>query len=232
MTLFVLLLGSFVASHILLASPPLRDALVGRLGETGFRIGYSLVSLALLVGAIRAYRAVPEAPLLWVAPAWAWHLSAVIMLLASILFAGSLTPANRALAGMPVSDRPATGVLAITRHPMMWAFGLWAGVHVLLSGRLDTVLLAAGLGLLALSGSAAQDIKKRRQLGPSWDAWEAQTSYWPLGAQIAGRQPWRSARVGVAPLAGGLALWLVLTWLHPLLMRAPAVPPWNWAVAG
>jgi uncharacterized membrane protein len=230
MTLFVALLAAFVASHILLASPPLRDALAGRLGETGFRIGYSLLSLALLVGAIQAYRALPAGPILWMAPGWAWHLATLVMLFASILFAGSLTPANRALAGVPLSDRPATGVLAITRHPMMWAFGLWAAVHMLLSGRLETVLLAGGLGLLALAGAAAQDRKKRRQLGANWVSWEAQTSYWPLAAQISGRQPWRSLWVGVVPLAGGVILWLLLTFLHPSLMRAPAVPPWHWAI--
>lgn len=232
MILFVALLAAFVVSHILLASPPTRDALVARLGENGFRIGYSLLSLALLVGAIQAYRAVPPGPLLWVAPAGAWHLSTFIMLIASILFVGSLTPANRALAGVPLSERPATGVLAITRHPMMWAFGLWAAVHVLLSGMLDTVILAGGLGLLALLGAAAQDGKKRRQLGANWEAWEAQTSYWPLGAQVTGRQPWGSLWVGAVPLVGGVILWLLLTWLHPSLMRAPAVPPWNWAVGG
>ena len=232
MTLFVLLLAAFVVSHIALATPPLRDALVARLGETGFRIGYSVVALALLFGAIRAYLALPPAPLLWIAPVWAWHLSAVVMLLASVLFVGALTPANRALAGVPVSDRPATGVLAVTRHPMMWAFGLWAAVHVWLSGNLATVLLAGGVGVLALLGAAFQDRKKRRQLGASWAAWEAQTSYWPLGAQLAGRVPWRSLRPGVWPLAGGVGLWLLLTWLHPSLMKAPAVPPWHWAAGG
>jgi uncharacterized membrane protein len=230
MTLFVALLAAFVVSHILLANPPVRDALVGRLGENGFRIGYAVVSLALLIGAIQAYRAVPPGPLLWVAPAGAWHLATFVMLIASILFVGSLTPANRALAGVPRSERPASGVLAITRHPMMWAFGLWAGVHILLSGMLDTVLLAGGIGVLALVGAAAQDRKKRQQLGDNWARWEAQTSYWPLGAQVSGRQPWRSLWVGVVPLAGGIILWLLLTWLHPSLMRAPAVPPWQWAI--
>ncbi|MFN7175523.1 MAG: NnrU family protein [Thermaurantiacus sp.] len=230
MTLFVTLLAAFVVSHIVLANPPVRDALVRRLGENGFRIGYAIVSLALLFGTIQAYRAVPPGPLLWVAPAGAWHVSTLVMLFAAILFVGSLTPANRALAGVPLSEKPAKGVLAITRHPMMWAFGLWAAVHVLLSGMLDTVLLAGGIGFLALVGAAAQDGKKRAQLGDNWRGWEAQTSYWPFGAQITGKQPWTSLWVGVVPLAGGLVLWLLLTWLHPSLMRAPSVPPWQWAI--
>jgi uncharacterized membrane protein len=227
-TAFVLLLAAFVVSHIALATPPLRDGLVARLGENGFRIGYSLLSLALLVLAVRAYT--PLAPQsLWVAPTGLWHLATLVMLVASILFAGSLTPANKALAGVPVDDRPPSGVLAITRHPMMWAFGLWAAVHAMLSGSLPTVILAVGIGALALVGAAFQDGKKRQQLGSKWAGYEARTSYWPFGAQLAGRQPWRTAWPGLLPVLAGTGLWLLLTWLHPALMKAPVVPPWGFS---
>jgi uncharacterized membrane protein len=225
MGLFLALMGLFLVSHIALANPPVRDALVARTGENGFRIGYALLSLALLVGALQTYRTL-EPNLLWVAPTGLWHLATLVMLLASILFVGSITPANRALAGVPRSERPASGVLAITRHPMMWSFALWALVHASLSGSLPTVLLAAGIGALALVGAAFQDGKKRAQLGDNWAAWERQTSYWPLGAQLAGRQPWGSLWVGWWPLIGGIGFWLLMTWLHPMLMKAPIVPPW------
>jgi len=227
-TAFVLLLAAFVVSHIALATPPIRDGLVARLGENGFRIGYSLLSLALLVLAVRAYTPL-QPQLLWVAPTGLWHVSALLMLVASILFAGSITPANKALAGVPVDDRPPSGVLAITRHPMMWAFGLWAAVHAALSGSLPTVILATGIGVLALVGAAFQDGKKRVQLGAKWADYEARTSYWPFGAQIAGRQPWRTAWPGLLPVVAGTGLWLLLTWLHPALMKAPTVPPWGFA---
>lgn len=228
MLLFVVLLVGFAATHILLANPPVRDALVGRLGEKGFQAGYSILSLALLIGAIQAYQRVPvpDQPL-WVAPTGVWHVATLVMLLASILFVGSLTPANKALAGVPVDARPASGVLRITRHPMMWAFGLWAGVHATLSGMLPTVILAAGIGFVALVGAAAQDGKKRVQLGDRWAGYEAQTSYWPLGAQISGRQGWGSLWPGLVPVVGGVAVWLLLTWLHPSLMKGPVVPPWG-----
>lgn len=228
MGLFLALLIGFAATHILLANPPVRDVLVGRLGEKGFQAGYSLLSLALLIGAIQAYQAVPPplAPL-WVAPTGVWHGASLVMLLASVLFVGSFSPRNKALAGVPVDSRPASGVLRITRHPMMWAFGLWAGVHMTLSGMLPTVLLAFGLGFVALVGAAAQDGKKRVQLGDRWADYERQTSYWPLGAQFSGRQGWRTLWPGVVPVVGGVGLWLLLTWLHPALMKAPMVPPWG-----
>lgn len=226
MTLFVVLLAAFVLTHIGMATPSVRDGLVARLGEKGFQAVYAVVSLALLVGAIQVYRGVPT-QIIWRAPTGAWHVATLVMLLASILFVGSVTPANKALAGVPASDRPASGVLRITRHPMMWAFGLWAMVHATLSGSLPTVILAAGIGALALLGAAHQDLKKRRLMGPVWERYERETSYWPLGAQIAGKQPWSALWPGVVPVLGGVVLWALLTFVHPIVMKAPVVPPWG-----
>lgn len=227
MTPFVLLLSAFVVSHIALASPPLRDVLVARLGENGFRIGYSLLSLVLLVGAIQLYQGAPDRQL-WTAGVGAYHAANLVMLLASILFVGALTPRNKALAGLPPAAAAGapTGVLRITRHPMMWAFVLWAATHVWLSGNLPTVVMAGGIGVLALVGPLFQDAKKRRQLGSDWLAYERVTSSIPLGAQVSGRQPWSAVWPGWWPVLGGTGLFLVLTFLHPALMKAPVVGPW------
>jgi uncharacterized membrane protein len=224
--MFVWLLAAFVASHILLAASPVRARLADALGEKGFQGLYSLISLALLGGAIWIYRGLaPE--IIWVAPPWAWLPSSVLMLAASILFAGSLTPANRALAGAPQTGAPPSGVMRITRHPMMWSFAIWALVHATLSGSLPTVILAIGISVLALAGAAHQDGRKRRTPGETWARYEAQTSFFPLGAQVAGRQPWSAIWPGPVPVIMGGLLWAVLTFLHPILLGAPAVPPWG-----
>ncbi len=229
MGLFILLMAAFVVTHIGLATPPLRDGLVARLGENGFRIGYSLLSLALLVAAIQAYKGLPEDALLWTAGTGAFHAANFLMLLAAILFVGSLTPANRALAGVP--QRPGNegprGVLRWTRHPMMWAFALWAIVHGWLAGDLPTLVLAAGIGALALVGAAFQDGKKARQLGADWRMYAARTSFLPFGAIVTGRQPVSALWPGVVPLVGGILFWLVMTFLHPSLMAAPMVGIWQ-----
>lgn len=229
MGLFILLMAAFVITHIALATPPLRDGLVARLGEGGFRIGYSLLSLALLIGAIQVYKRLPEDAPLWTAGTGALHVANLLMLVASILFVGSLTPANRALAGVP--PRPATegpsGVLRWTRHPMMWAFGLWAIVHGWLAGDAPTLVLALGIGTLALVGAAFQDGKKARQQGADWKTYAARTSFVPFGAILSGRQPAAALWPGLVPVAGGLLLWLLLTYLHPSLMAAPAVGIWT-----
>lgn len=228
MLLFAILLTAFVVTHIGMTTAGVRDGLVARLGEKGFQGIYALVSFALLGAALFVYRGL-EPVIIWVAPTWAWHLSMLVMLFAAILFVGSVTPANKALAGVPASDRPASGVLRITRHPMMWSFALWAAVHATLSGSLPTVILADAIGILALAGAAHQDHKKRRLMGETWARYERETSYWPFGAQLAGRQPWSAVWPGVVPVVGGVALWALLTFVHPVLMKAPMVPPWSFA---
>jgi uncharacterized membrane protein len=228
MTLFIVLLAAFVLTHIWMATPAVRDGVIARAGEAGFQGLYALVSFALLGGALFLYRDLPG-QLLWVAPVGAWHAATLVMLLACILFVGSVTPANKALAGVPASDRPASGVLRITRHPMMWSIALWAAVHATLSGNLPTVILAAGVGALALLGAVHQDGKKRRLMGPTWERYERETSYWPLGAQLSGKQAWSALWPGIVPVLGGAALWALLTFVHPVLMKAPVVPPWRFA---
>lgn len=228
MAWLIVALGTFVGTHVLLAWPPVRSPLVARLGARGFQGVYSLIALATLIGAVQIYKGVPEVPL-WSSGPGLYHPAALVMLAGAILFVGSVTPRNRSLAGVPqgaVTVAP-EGVLAITRHPMMWAFGLWAVVHGALAGDPATLALTTAIGVLALGGAAAQDAKKRA-IDAGWPGYEAQTSYWPFGAQIAGRRAWRAAWPGWGAALGGLAFWLAMTWLHPRQMGAPVVGVWEW----
>ena len=58
-----------------------------------------------------------------------WIIASILMWLASILLVGSFFK-NPALVGAPGPRGGPTGVMQITRHPMMWAFALWAIVHL------------------------------------------------------------------------------------------------------
>ena len=220
-----LAMTAFVGTHEVLAHP-LRRPLVAKLGEGGFAILYSLVALATFVWVVMAWRATPPV-VLWTAPDWLWALGAALMLVASILFVGSVTAPNPALpgAGKAAAQAP-KGVQRITRHPMMWSFAIWALVHALLAGERATILLCAGIGFLALFGAYMQDGKKRDQLGDAWLQHERSTSFVPLGGQLAGRVAWSTANPGAVAIIGGVLLWLAASWAHPLL-GAPAVGIWR-----
>jgi uncharacterized membrane protein len=158
---------------------------------------------------------------LWVLPAAAYPLAAALMLVAAILFVGSVAAPNPAM--MPGVKGPPRGAQRITRHPMMWSFAIWAGVHMAITADPRTMVLAGGIGVLALLGSALQDGKKRAG-NPDYGAHIAATSHVPFAAILAGRQPIAALWPGVVPVAGGVVLWLaVLLWLHPMVIGVPAL---------
>ena len=206
MTILLIALASFVGTHLLL-SHPLRAPLVGAVGEKGFAGVYSLVAAATLGWAIWAWRAATPVQL-WTAPDWLWWAAVPVMLLASVLFVGSVTAPNPALMGdtRDTSGGP-RGVQQVTRHPMMWSFALWALVHAALSGDARTVALCAAIGGLALIGARLQDGKKRGALGDRWAAHEAATSFLPFA---------RGGNPGAVAVLGGIVVFALATWLHPI----------------
>lgn len=206
---------AFVGTHLAM-SHPLRDGLVARLGERGFALVYSLVSIVTLGWMIWAWRAIDDSVPLWIAPLWWFHASAALMLVASILLVGSLV-GNPAFPkpGAPARDiGPPTGVFAITRHPMNISFSMWALVHLSFWGSPRNLIVAGGILILALAGSIGQDAKKSRLMGESWRDWMRRTSFVPFAALISGIVPWRAAWPGWIALLGGGAFWLVVGYFH------------------
>lgn len=196
---------AFVGSHFLL-SHPLRAPLVARLGTAAFRGVYSLVALVTFGVMIWCYGAIGDQAPLWAVGEAGWAVAAIVMWLASILFVGSFS-GNPALPGAPRVATP-RGVLAITRHPMMWSFALWAVVHAALVATPKALLLDAAILLLALGGSVGQDAKKRRLMGERWHEWTAQTAFLPFARGV--------ANPGLVAIVGGTLFFLLATWLHPI----------------
>jgi len=210
--------AAFLGTHFAL-SHPLRQPLVGRLGENGFRLLYSLVALGTFVWMVQAFRAVgPGGAALWDGKGDAvWIAASVVMLLASVLLAGSFVR-NPALPDPRAAKHAAAGVhgvFHVTRHPMMWGFALWALAHLIAAPTARTVVVALAIGVLALVGAHLQDRKKEALMGDAWQQWEAKTSYWPRLHRI--------LSVGLLPWIGGIAIWLGATWLHSM-----AAGVWRW----
>lgn len=199
----------FVGSHFAM-SHPLRAPLVARLGEKGFQLLYTAVSLATFFLMVRGFQRAPVGPTFWCAGDVLWGLSTVLMLIASILFAGSLV-GNPALpvpeaAARKIAVKEPGGVFRITRHPMMWSFALWGVSHILVAPRIDTLILCGAIIILALVGSRMQDRKKFIVMGDAWLHWQSRTSFVPFGRGF--------AFPGWLALIGGVALWLAAQWAH------------------
>lgn len=217
---------AFVGTHFLL-SHPLRGPIVNAVGERVFLIIYSLTAIVTLVWMVVAYRATPASAPMWPVGDALWILVTVLMLLASILFVGSLVrnPALPTAGAKLKIPETARGVFAVTRHPMMWGFALWGACHILVYPVAANIVLAAAVILLALVGATLQDRKKEKLQPLIWPAWEAKTSYWPFAAIIKGTA--HLGQFGAHAIAGGLIIWLAATYAHrPLAGIAAGI--WRW----
>ena len=214
---FLLALAAFLAAHVLPVRTGLRAALVARLGERTYLIGYSLLSLALLAWLIAAAIRAPVVPL-WAASLDHYRAALVLMLPACMLMVGGAASPNPLSVSFASAgyDAAAPGVVGVTRHPLLWGFALWALAHILPNGELVPLIMFGGFGLFALTGMTIVDRRKRRQLGPEWERLAAPTSALPFAAWY--RHPaarcWRPG-AAVVTLVGGAALYLALLWLHP-----------------
>ena len=198
--------AAFVGSHFLL-SHPLRGPLVRAVGEGPFRGIYSLVALITFGAMLWVYHAIGREAPLWVAGDAVWLAASVLMWIGSILFVGSFIR-NPALPGARGPRGAPTGVLAITRHPMMWSFALWAIVHAAVIATPKALVLDGTILILALGGAALQDRKKAAHMGARWHEWTARTAFVPLTRGI--------AYPGTVAVGGGTLLFFLATWAHPM----------------
>ncbi len=213
---------AFVGSHFAL-SHPLRAPLVKKLGEKGFLGLYSLISIGFFGWMIVAFRAVgPGGEVHWDGSSDAiWVIASVLTVVALVLLLGSLrgNPALPDTSAATVATAQAKGVFAVTRHPMMWGFALWAAAHILIMPSARSITLAGSLLILALVGAHLQDRKKAALLGEAWTGWQAKTSFWPrLGAL---------SRAGLPLWLGAIIVWLAVTGGHLWLADIPA-GVWRW----
>ena len=209
--------AAFVGTHFLM-SHPLRAGMVRLLGARGQLGVYSLVSIATLWWMSHVYgAALAAAPLpLWDLGQAGWIAATVLMWLGSILFVGSLrrNPAFPTGGAKMTHIGKPRGVFAITRHPMMWGFALWALVHAIVNPSAAALVVSTAIAILALGGSAGQDAKKQKLLGSVWRDWMRRTSFVPFGRGV--------ASPGLFALLGGTLLWLAATWAHGALGYRPA----------
>ena len=210
---------ALVGTHFAL-SHPLRATLVAKFGEGAFMGLYSLVAAACMVWIVIAFRAAPPADLGGATGQAGWIISTVVTLPALVLFLGSLSrnPALPNPGAVQIVSREPTGVFAVTRHPMMWGFALWALSHLVLWWSWRTTIVASAILILALVGARLQDRKKEVLMGRAWANWEAKTSYWPRWVRLPG--------AGIALWLAAIAVWLFVTWLHLPAGSAPAGVWW------
>lgn len=220
--LLIAAFAAFLAAHAIPMQPRLRGPLVARLGRGGYLAAYSVMSLGLLYLLILAVNAAPRIEV-WPQAEWQRWLVNLAMPAAILLGACGIGAPNPFGAGGRAAgfdpDRP--GAAGITRHPLMWAFALWAYAHLLVNGELAHVIFFGAMLVFALAGIAAAEARARRN--PGFARLAAHTSAVPGVALLTGRYhprglpPWRRVAVG-------LLIWVVLYGLHPWLIGVSPQP--------
>ena len=210
---------AFHGSHVLVSSTRLRGNLREQLGERGYLVLYSLVALATFAWFVVAYAQAPTLPL-WGFARWRAFVPIIVMPIATTFLIAGYTVPNPTAVGMEraaASDDPAPGILRITRHPILWAIGLWAAAHLVANGDVASAIFFGSLLLLALGGTLLIDRKKRLALGSNWARLAQVTSNVPFVAILAGRSKLRLYEIGALRIVAGLLLYAVLFLAHPFI---------------
>jgi uncharacterized membrane protein len=218
MTEFSLALSVFLAAHLIPASPGLRSRLIATMGRTTYLSAYSVLSLGLLAWLILAAQRA-ETVLLWHPAPWQWHVPFLAMPVAAFLLIAGLAWPNPLSISLRSGEEPGP-IVAITRHPVLWGFLIWAASHVPPNGSLVAVLLFGGMAAFSILGFFLLDLKARRRMGADrWRARSAGTSSVPFSALLQGRASWRSLRPLMLPASVAVFVyaWFILQG-HALLI--------------
>lgn len=227
-TIYELLIAAvvFVGAHFGVSSTKLRDDLIRRLGERAYLMLYSAVALILLAWFVRAYAKAPMIELWW-PPRLLIVLPIVIMPLALFLAVGGYTQRNPTAVMQNrflTVERPAPGVLAITRHPLMWGIGLWALTHLAVAGDLAGVIFFAAMAILSLWGTRLIDRRKQRSWpAEDWQRFSSVTSNLPFAALLSSRTELRFSEIGWWRLLLTGLLYIAFILLHDIVLGVPAV---------
>ena len=214
MTHLFIAISAFLASHLIPAVPAVRSRLIGLLGWRGYLIAYSGLSLAVLTWVALAYRGAPYVEVWPYDPGLRW-VPVLVMAPASMLLVIGLArpnPLSVSLWKEGAEPLTAIGAFGILRHPVLWAFALWAGGHAVPNGDLASLTLFGLMALLSVGGMHGLDAKRRRVLGA--DRWR--------------RLARRRFRVGQAEIVGGvigLGLYGLVAALHEPVIGVSPWPP-------
>ncbi|MEM8538668.1 MAG: NnrU family protein [Pseudomonadota bacterium] len=212
--------GLFFLTHSIPVRPTVKARITGVIGKRGFGIGYSMASVAMLGLLIWAAQ---EAPFLQLWPQAGWQRPVVHMgmLLVCLIVAFSIARPNPFSFGGARKGRfdpKHAGVVRFTRHPILAALAIWAGLHLLPNGDLAHVLLFGVLGGFAVMGRVPINRRKRRELGDA--AWHA------LDREVA-NAPWFQTPANwgsfFARLLFGVLAFVALLLLHPHVIGVSAI---------
>ena len=132
MTLLVIGVLLWTVVHLVpTLARPVRQSMIDRLGENGYKGVFTLVVFSALAFIVLGWRSTPET-YLYVLPPWSRSLGFLLMIVSFLLLGAAHHP---------------TRIKRFTRHPMLTGVFVWSVSHLLMNGTERALVLFGGLGL-------------------------------------------------------------------------------------
>jgi uncharacterized membrane protein len=154
---------------------------------------------------------------LWALSPWQVYVTLFLIALGCILLvAGLATPNPLSLSVRTAGvDIPKGAILGVTRHPLLWALGLWGLSHVLVNGDVASVTLFGILAIFALGYMPLMDKRVQKARGmEEWHRLSAGSSNMLFGAYFRENSRPLVDRTLILSVMGGFALFFTLLYLH------------------
>jgi uncharacterized membrane protein len=148
MAVLILGLVLFLGTHVFAMFRGARIAVIGRIGEKYYKLGFTVLSalgLVLIVVGFGRYRAAGEA-IIWNPPLWLHDVTAALMWLAFIALACMGGPPGR--------------IKGALHHPMLVGIKLWAFAHLLSNGDVGGILLFGAFSVKRRGDLGAQPVAR------------------------------------------------------------------------
>jgi uncharacterized membrane protein len=113
---------------------PLKEKLVARIGENGFKGIFSLLLIASIVSMVMGWRSA-HVTILYSPATWTRAVTLPLVFVGFFLFMASSMPSN---------------IKRLIRHPQLTGVAVWAAAHLIPNGDSRALVLFGGLGLWAL----------------------------------------------------------------------------------
>ena len=136
MTLLIIGIVLFLGLHLLPTVPDLRNRLIGRLGEKGYKGLFAALSLATFVLLVWGFGRAPVIQV-WGPPDWTRYVAMALMLPAFVLLIAAYMPGQ---------------IKVKVKHPFVDAISTWALAHLIANGDLASIILFASFLAYAVFG--------------------------------------------------------------------------------
>ncbi|MEH6829439.1 MAG: NnrU family protein [Sulfitobacter sp.] len=167
--LFTFIFAAFFVTHTVPVRPKVKARLLSYLGPVGFTAAYSALSLFMLDLVIASAGNAPYVQL-WPQEIWQYYIVDIGMFVVCLIIAMTLGRPNPFSFGGVHNDRfdpEHPGIIGFTRHPLLTALTLWAGLHLLPNGDLAHVIMFGTFLGFAILGRKIIDLRTQRLMGSS-----------------------------------------------------------------